>query len=99
MRIDKGTLCSSPFIGVFSVVTEELALMPFSILPKEERKLSDFFGVEIIKTKLAESSLIGVMCAGIKKRFVVSELVLDSEIKKLEAVSYTHLTLPTICSV
>ncbi|RLG70245.1 MAG: translation initiation factor IF-6 [Candidatus Iainarchaeum archaeon] len=86
MRIDKGTLCSSPFIGVFSVVTEELALMPFSILPKEERKLSDFFGVEIIKTKLAESSLIGVMCAGIKKRFVVSELVLDSEIKKLEEI-------------
>lgn len=86
MRIDRATLCSSPFVGVFAVVTEKLALMPHSMLPKEERKLNDFFGVEMIKTKLAESSLIGVMCAGVKNRFVASELVLDNEIQKLEDI-------------
>lgn len=86
MRIDRGTINASPFVGVFAVVTERLALLPYNIQPKEEDKFKEIFDVELIKTKLADSSLIGVMCAGIKDRFVVSELVLDSEIKELEQI-------------
>jgi translation initiation factor 6 len=86
MRVDKGTINASPFVGVFAVVTEKVALLPYNILPKEENKFKDLFDVELIKTKLADSSLIGVMCAGIKDKFVVSELVLDSEIRALEQI-------------
>ena len=86
MKIDKGTINSSPFVGIFAVVTEKVALLPYSIVPKEENKFRGLFDVEIIKTKLADSSLLGVMCAGVKDRFVVSELALDSELDLLKQV-------------
>jgi len=84
MRIDKGTINASPFVGIFAVVTERIALLPYAVVPKEQVKFKELFDVEIIKTKLADSSLLGVMCAGISDRFVVSELALDSEIEMLK---------------
>ncbi|MCX8189684.1 MAG: translation initiation factor IF-6 [Candidatus Diapherotrites archaeon] len=86
MKIDKGTVNSSPFVGVFIVLTDTVALVPSGILPKEEAKLKNIFDVEIIKTKLSDSSLLGVLCSGMDKKFVVSELALDSEIEQLESL-------------
>ncbi|MEM4598211.1 MAG: translation initiation factor IF-6 [Candidatus Diapherotrites archaeon] len=86
MKIDKGTANSSPFVGVFIALTENVALVPSSILPKEEQKLKKTFDVEIIKAKLSDSSLLGVLCSGIGDKFVVSELALDSEVEHLESI-------------
>jgi len=84
MKIDKGTINASPFVGVFMVVTEDIALIPPNIQQKEEDKLRRLFDVTFVKTKLADSSLIGALCTGLKDRFVVSEFVLDSELASLE---------------
>lgn len=84
MKIDKGTINASPFVGVFMVVTEDIALIPANIQQKEESRLRKLFDVDFVKTKLADSSLLGTLCSGIKDRFVVSELALDSELNALE---------------
>ncbi|MEM4662459.1 MAG: translation initiation factor IF-6 [Candidatus Diapherotrites archaeon] len=86
MKINKGTVNSSPFVGVFLVVTEKITLMPPNIMQKEELKIKKTFDTEFIKTKLADSTLLGVLCSGIDDRLVVSELALDSEIEYLESI-------------
>lgn len=83
MKFEKGTIKASPYVGVFSIVTENIALVPQGIF-KKELKLFKKFDAEIIKCSLGESSLLGVLASGIKDKFIVSELVTDSEVEHLK---------------
>ncbi len=79
MRIDKCTVRASPFVGIFSIVTDKIALMPQAMDKKETKGLSDLLGVEVVHLSLAGSSLLGVLGRGIRKRFVFSDLLSDED--------------------
>ncbi|MDP6670279.1 MAG: hypothetical protein QGI60_00490, partial [archaeon] len=84
MKIEMGTLKSSPFVGVFSVVTDKIALFPQVLETKEKKKVEKLFDLEIIYTSLANSSLLGVVAIGNSHGLAVSEIVEQEEIDALQ---------------
>jgi len=84
MKITRQTIRGSPYIGVFCCITEKIGLIPFDLGPKENKNLESLLGIEIIQTKLAESSLLGILAAGNSNGFVAGEIATDHEIKELE---------------
>jgi len=84
MNIELGTIKSSPFVGVFSIITEKMALFPRFLEKKEKKMVEKMFGTETIYTGLANSSLLGVLAAGNSKGFVVSGIVEDKEVEELQ---------------
>ncbi len=55
----KGLINNSPYIGVFSVCNEEIAIVPKDIHANDEKNIRKALDVEIFKTTLGGSSLIG----------------------------------------
>jgi len=84
MKIELGAVRESPFVGIFALATEKLVFVPESISEKEEKRLSKLFELELVKTGIANSSLIGVLAAGNKKGLVVGSIVETKETEKLE---------------
>lgn len=84
MRIELGTVRESPFVGIFAVATEKFVLVPKAISKKEEEKIKNVFEIEIVKTSIANSTLLGVLSAGNCKGLVVGSVVEDSEKTELE---------------
>lgn len=85
MRIEKTSLLGSPYLGVFSRVTDNFVLLPNKVSQREESFFSGLFSAEIIKSNIADSPLVGALSVGFGKKLLISELALDSEIKLLES--------------
>jgi len=86
MKIELGTVRESPFVGIFAVATEKFVLLPRAVSKKEEKKAKNAFGVETIKTGIANSTLLGVLAAGNKKGLVAGSIIEESEKKELEGL-------------
>lgn len=84
MKMEKSYLKGSPFIGVFSCITEKIGLLPLHTEKKEVKKTEEFFGIEVIQTSIAGSSLIGSLVKGNSKGFIVPEITEEKERKFLE---------------
>jgi putative translation initiation factor eIF-6 len=78
MYIDRLKIRDSPYIGVFCMITEDVALVPKDIKKKELEKIKKF-DAEIIKANVADSILLGVLMAGTGTRFIVPELLSREE--------------------
>ncbi len=95
MNFSRATIRSSPYIGIFSSVTDEVALVPHSVLPQELRELERVMEVGAIKSKIGNCSLIGVLCKGTGKKFVVSNIAERGEIRELEKNGIETMVLKT----
>ncbi len=84
MNFSRGTLRGSPYVGVFGTATEQFAIVPHSVHPKELKMIETQLEAKTIKASLGNSSLIGVLSKGIGNRLAVSSISEDSEIKALE---------------
>ena len=84
MKIEKNYLKGSPFIGIFSCITEKIGLLPLYTEKKEVQRTEEFFEIEVIQTSIAGSSLIGSLVKGNNKGFILPETADDKEIKFLE---------------
>lgn len=76
---------SSPYIGIFTTCTESLLLLPSNAPDKLVVGIGRALHVEVIRTHIAETTLIGCLVAGNTKGFIVSQYTLDSEIERLRA--------------
>lgn len=74
----------SPNIGVFVANTEEIAVVPPEVSERDAEIIKQELKVEIIRTTIQESSVVGSLIAGNSHGLVVSQYALDSEISKLE---------------
>jgi translation initiation factor 6 len=85
MKLNKGTICNSPFLGVYSLTTEDYCIVPKNILKKEEDFLKKNLQTKIIKTTVNQSSLIGVYLAGMKDKIIADkDTIKENEIEILE---------------
>jgi len=73
MRLTKSLICSSPYLGVNSICTDDFCLVPHNILPKEEKIISGFVNTKIIKMEINQSPLIGVYLKCVNNKIVVGE--------------------------
>lgn len=70
-------------VGLFATATDEFCVVPPQLKPRQRKLIQDALGVEVIRTTLAGSFLIGPMLAGNSNGFVVSLMALDEEVEKL----------------
>ncbi len=85
MKLNKGTICNSPFLGVYSFVTDDYCIVPNTILKKEEDRLKKQLDTKIIKTTINQSPLIGVYLLGLNNKIMVDkDSITPKEIEILE---------------
>lgn len=89
---------SSPYVGIFCSLTEELGIIPQAALPKEIKLLEKELDINIVKTNLGQTSLTGILSTGIKKKIVVSNITENDEIKKLEKEGIETMVLEGLTS-
>lgn len=88
MEILKRAVRGSPYIGVFSVVTEDFGIFPLQATGKELNGLGETLGIEVVQMPLANSPLIGVFAAALGKRIAVPGIVEPQEIERLEGAGF-----------
>jgi len=73
----------NPYIGVYSRVADDIGILP-DIYADAKNLIEETLGVEIVLTTIAESTVIGSMCAMNRDGIIVPSLATDEEIKLLE---------------
>ncbi len=85
------SVAGEPHIGVFTRVFEDIAVIPPDAPAELAQAYEEAFGVEIVRTTLQGSPIIGSLLAGNSNGFVVTGLATDDEIAALS--SYRDLML------
>lgn len=99
MEILRRTVRGSPYVGVFCCLTEKICLVPVDTHSKETKDFEALLGTEIIRAKIADSSLIGVLATGNSNGFVVGEIATEKEIKFLEGLGLRIKKLSGITAI
>jgi len=85
MKLNRATICNSPFLNVYSYCTEDFCIVSNNILKKEEDFIKKQLDVKIIKTQINSSPLIGVYLVGVGNKIVVDKnSISEKEITVLE---------------
>ncbi len=85
MKLSKTKINNTPYLGVYSVCTDDFCIVPSNILKKEEAILEKYLKTKIIKTSVNDSPLIGVYLLSHKDKIIASKNVLkENEISILE---------------
>lgn len=93
MNFAKGTIRSSPYVGVFCSATDDYVLVPYSILPKELKIVEEKLDVRAVKANIGNSGLLGVLTRGFGSKFVASALLENEERRALESEGIEVLTI------
>jgi len=72
-----------PHIGVFTRVFEDIAIIPAEAPAELEEQYKEAFGMDVVRTTIQGSPIIGSLLAGNSNGFVVSGLATRSEIETL----------------
>ena len=90
-RVD---IVGNPNVGVFILATDDLAIVPFNLLDEKAELIKETLDVDVVKSSISGSSLIGSLALANSNGIVVSPLVLDREVKQLEELGLNVATLP-----
>ncbi len=99
MKIELGTVRETPFVGIFALATEKFVLVPKAISTKEEEKITNLFGTEIIKASIANSGLLGVLSAGNSKGIIASSIIDEKEEKETKQIGIKIKKIENISAV
>ncbi|PIU21450.1 MAG: translation initiation factor IF-6 [Candidatus Diapherotrites archaeon CG08_land_8_20_14_0_20_34_12] len=83
MRIDKGYIRASSYVGIFMRASDNFILVPDSISEKEYKHIEQLFNSKMIKCSMAGSQLIGVLSVALKNKIAVSDILTEKEISYL----------------
>lgn len=72
-----------PHIGVFTRVFEDIAVIPMEAPVELEELYREAFDLEVVRTSIQGSPIIGSLLAGNSNGFVISGLATKAEIKRL----------------
>lgn len=89
-RID---LTGNPNIGVYISVNDDVAIVPLNLPDEKQDIVRETLDVEVIKTSIAGSNLIGALSTGNSNGFLVSPYIEDRELEKLEAAGLNIIKL------
>ncbi|HWQ63356.1 MAG TPA: translation initiation factor IF-6 [Methanospirillum sp.] len=77
------SVAGDPHIGVFTRVFEDIAVIPIDAPEELEQQYREAFDLEIVRTTIQGSPIIGSLLAGNSNGFVVSGLVSQAEADRL----------------
>ena len=87
-------IVGNPNIGVFCLATDNLAIVPYNLLDERVEIIKETLEVEVVKSSISGSSLIGSLAVANSNGIVVSPHVLDKEVKQFEDIGLKVVTLP-----
>lgn len=90
-RID---IVGNPNIGVFITATDDVAIAPFNLLDERAEIIKEALEVDVIKSSIAGSNLIGSLTVANSKGIVVTPQTSDKEIKQLEDTGLDVAKIP-----
>ena len=90
-RVD---IVGNPNVGVFILATDDIAIVPYNLLDDKMDIIKDTLEVEVIKSSISGSSLIGSLAVANSNGIVVSPHVLDREVKQFEDLGLNVATIP-----
>ena len=79
-------LFGSASIGVYSLVTEKMAIVPPVLSENKTRRLEEWLKVKVTRTMIGESVLIGALASANSKGIVLPHFTREEEIKIIESV-------------
>ena len=80
-RVD---IVNNPNVGVFVIATDDYAIVPYTLLDEKADIIKEALDVEIIKSSVSGSNLIGSLAVANSNGIIVSPHVLDREVKQFE---------------
>ena len=90
-RVD---IVGNPNIGVFILATDDVAIVPFNLLDEKAEIIKETLEVEVVKSSISGSNLIGSLAVANSNGMVVSPHVLDREVKQFEDLGIDVATIP-----
>lgn len=90
-RVD---VVGNPNIGVFTLATDDIAIVPNNLLDIKIDLIKEALEVDIFKTSIAGSNLIGSLAVANSNGLIVPSYVLDREIEYLKKTGLKIARLP-----
>jgi translation initiation factor 6 len=93
MAVILADVFGSPNIGVYCFCNEKLAIVPPGLTTKKMDEFADVLGVEVCKTTIGGSSLLGALAVGNSNGILVPRIIRDYEfdrIRKFSKVKYVE---------
>ncbi len=92
-RVD---IVGNPNVGVFILTTDDIAIVPYNLLDEKVDIIKEALDVDVIKSSVAGSNLIGSLSVANSNGLILPEYVLDREIEQLkEATGLEVACLPS----
>jgi len=82
--IIKSDFNGSPHIGVFCLLNDHIALVPYSTPARFEHLLKSELGVEVVRTTLAGTPLLGIFACMNNSKIIIPDVIEKEEIKVLK---------------
>ncbi|MDL2246453.1 translation initiation factor IF-6 [Methanobrevibacter sp. OttesenSCG-928-K11] len=87
-------IVGNPNLGVFVLATDEIAIVPFNLSDDKINLIKDILEVDVIKSSISGSNLIGSLAIANSKGMVVSPHTFDKEIDVLKETGLNVAKLP-----
>ena len=82
--ITKSDFNGSPHLGVFCLVNDNIAFVPFSISKRLEHLMQEELKVDLVKTSVAGTPLIGIFACMNNSKIIVPDVLEKEELKVFE---------------
>ncbi|MBQ3421561.1 MAG: translation initiation factor IF-6 [Romboutsia sp.] len=86
-------LTGNPNLGVYISVNDDVAIVPLNLPDEKQDIIRETLNVEVIKTSIAGSNLIGALSVGNSNGFLVSPYIEDRELETLESAGLNIIKL------
>ena len=90
-RVD---IVGNPNVGVFTLATDDLAIVPYNLLDEKAEIIKETLEVDVVKSSISGSSLIGSLAVANSNGMVVSPHVLDREVRQFEELGINVAAVP-----
>ena len=90
-RVD---IVGNPNIGVFILATDDVAIVPYSLLDEKAEIIKETLEVDVVKSSISGSNLIGSLAVANSNGIIVSPHILDREVKQLEELGLNVASVP-----
>jgi len=83
----------TPSIGIFALATDEIAIVPKQIPPHRAERIGEWLNVEVVRTNIGGSVLIGSLVCANTNGIVLPHYVREEEIKAIKDVVDANITI------
>ncbi len=82
----------SPSIGVYSLATDKILVIPKSVPPKKAEKLSQWLRTKLIHTTIGGSVLVGALACANSNGILLPNFIREEEIETIKSVFKGNIT-------